>query len=234
MKDNSQLGKSLYKLSPSDFRYLWEDCKHCYYLKIKRGIELPSIGIPGVFMKMNSLLQNSIQGLNLRDINPDLPSGVIEIKEGFLKSASVPPLNKCYISGRFDIVSRLDDGSYAVIDFKISDPNEEKVQKFTNQLHAYKFALENPTFGDKKKVSKLGIIVVSPEQIGFKNGFIFFKSTPQWFEITENMPRFFDFIGEVSTVLDGDLPQPTDSCKWCIYRTRFEPKKIIEEDGIPF
>ncbi|MDO8573690.1 MAG: hypothetical protein Q7R77_02975 [Candidatus Daviesbacteria bacterium] len=26
---------TLYKLSPSDFAYLWNDCKHCYYQKVK-------------------------------------------------------------------------------------------------------------------------------------------------------------------------------------------------------
>src|SRR4030042_3986345 len=146
----------MYKLSPSDFKYLYEDCKHCYYQKVKFGIELPSIGMPGVFSRMNSLLQNTIIGMDLREINSNLPHGKIEVKEGFLKSKPVPPTGECIISGRFDIASRLDDGSYSVIDFKITDPNEDKIQKFFAQLHAYKFALENPAFGEPKKVSKMG------------------------------------------------------------------------------
>src|SRR3990167_7064886 len=123
------MNDSPYKLSPSDFRYLWEDCKHCFYLKVKKGINQPSIGIPGVFMKMNSLLQKDIEGVNLKDINPNLPSGVIETKEGYLKSKPIPPAESSFISGRFDIISKLDDGTFAIIDFKISDPNEEKVKK---------------------------------------------------------------------------------------------------------
>lgn len=208
----------MYKLSPSDFKYLWEDCKHCYYQKVKFGINLPSIGIPGVFSKMNSLLQNSIQGMNLKDINSDLPSGIIEIKEGFLKSAPIPPINDCFISGRFDIVSRLDDGSYAVIDFKITDPKEEKVQKFKHQLHAYKFALENPPFGEKKKITKMGVVVVSPESIEFNDGHMVFKSTPWWYEILEDMDGFYSFISDVSGVLNGNTPSPSENCAWCKYR----------------
>ncbi len=230
----------MYKLAPSDFRYLWEDCKHCYYMKVKNRIELPSIGIPGIFMKMNSMLQNSIKGMNLKDINPLLPSGTIDIKEGYLRSTAIPPDNKCFISGRFDIACALDDGTYSVIDFKITDPKEEKIQKFRHQLHAYKFALENPERGEKKKVSKLGVVVVSPEQIGFKNGFIYFKANPQWTEIEENMDEFLDFIGQVSKVLDGDIPSPSINCKWCIYRKIFEQqKKNLNEtkpeiEDIPF
>ena len=228
------MNNSPYKLSPSDFRYLWEDCKHCFYLKVKRGINQPSIGIPGVFMKMNSLLQKDIEGVNLKDINANLPSGVIETKEGYLKSKPIPPTNNSFISGRFDIISKLDDGTYAIVDFKISDPTEEKVQKFTHQLHAYKFALENPQEGERKNVSKMGLVIVAPEQIGFKNGFVYFKSTPQWFEIKEDMDGFLNFIENVNAVLNSEPPQPTPECKWCIYRTYFEQKEDIDSDELPF
>src|SRR3989304_10330354 len=113
------MNKNQYKLSPSDFRYLWNDCKHCYYQKIKFGVSLPSIGLPGVFSKMNSLLQSSIMGMNLLDINPDLPSGIIEVKEGFLKSKPVPGAEDCFISGRVCISSPLFDGSFSVCYFFI-------------------------------------------------------------------------------------------------------------------
>ena len=81
----------MYKLSPSDFKYLYEDCKHCYYQKAKGFIkELPSIGMPGVFSRMNSLLQNAIIGMDLREINSKLPAGKIEVKEGFLRFKPIP------------------------------------------------------------------------------------------------------------------------------------------------
>lgn len=223
----------MYKLSPSDFRYLWEDCKHCFYQKVKYGITLPSIGLPGVFSKMNSLLQDRIQGMDLRDINPALPSGIVEVKEGFLKSAAIPPANDCFISGRFDIVSKLKDGTHAVIDFKISDPKEEKIQKFKHQLHAYKFALENPSFGPKKKISKMGVVVIAPNSIEFSGGGIIFKSSPVWFEIAEDMGNFFGFISEVSSLLNGPLPQTNQNCAWCKYRLCY-PQPQNQVNDIPF
>lgn len=82
----------MYKLSPSDFAYLYEECKHCYYQKVKGFVkELPSISMPGVFSKMNSFLQNAIMGMDLMGINSKLPAGKIEVKEGFLKSKPIPP-----------------------------------------------------------------------------------------------------------------------------------------------
>lgn len=207
------------KLSPSDFKYLYEDCKHCYWQKVRKGISLPSIGMPGVFSKMNGLLQSAIIGMELREINSQLPAGKIEVKEGFLKSKPIPPTNDCFISGRFDIASKLDDGTYSVIDFKITDPKEDKIQKFFAQLHAYKFALENPAIGEPKKVSKMGIVAINPEEISFPGDNVVFKAKPQWFEIAENMDRFYAFISEVSQLISGPVPtENPDTCKWCYYR----------------
>lgn len=223
----------MYKLSPSDFRYLWEDCKHCYYQKVKYGITLPTIGLPGVFSKMNSLLQNTIMGMDLREINSSLPPGKVEVKEGYLRSFPIPPSKDCFISGRFDFVSRLDDGSYAVIDFKITDPTEEKIQKFFRQLHAYKFALENPAVGEAKKVSKMGVIAITPDSIEFPGDKVIFTSSPQFFEIKENMESFYEFISEVSKLLNGPKPATSENCAWCKYRICFEKPNSVQED-IPF
>jgi len=223
----------MYKLSPSDFGYLWNDCKHCFYQKVKHGISLPSIGMPGVFSKMNALLQEAIMGMNLKEVNSELPSGIIEVKEGYLRSAPIPPKKDCFISGRFDIVSKLEDGTIAVIDFKITDPTEEKILKYSPQLHAYKFALENPERGEGKKVSKMGIIAVSPQEIKFPGERVVFNAVPKWFEIKPDMESFYNFISEVSDVLGGPTPKTSEDCAWCKYRLCFaEP--TASQDEIPF
>lgn len=225
---------NLYKLSPSDFRYLWNDCKHCYYKKVKYGITLPSIGIPGVFMRMNSLLQNTVQGMRLTDINLDLPEGVIEVKEGFLRSVPFPSVDDCFISGRFDVLSTLSDGTYAVIDFKITNPKEGQAQEFANQLHAYKFALENPANGAvPRKISKMGLVTVSPNSVSFIDGQVVFKTAPAWIPIEEDMTSFFSLISDISSLLNGQEPQPTEKCAWCIYRTYFQTS-ALQQDDIPF
>ncbi len=225
----------MYKLSPSDFKYLYEDCKHCYWQKVKHGIGLPSIGMPGVFSKMNALLQNAIIGMDLREINASLPAGKIQVKEGFLKSKPIPRSNSCFISGRFDIASELDDGSFAVIDFKITDPTEEKIQKFFPQLHAYKFALEHPGYGEPKHVSRMGVIAINPEKISFPGENVVFSAKPLFFEIEEDMERFYAFIDEVAKLLNGPVPpENPDACKWCKYRHVGEKLSRSEPQDIPF
>jgi len=211
----------MYKLSPSDFAYLWIDCKHCYYQKVKFGITY-SGPFPAMFGRINNLLQTSIMGMNLQDVHPDLPNGIVEIQEGYMQSKPIPGTN-VYLSGRFDILSKLTDGTYALIDFKITAPDEEKIfKKYASQLHAYKFALENPADGQAPiKISKMGAVSINPDKMKLVKGKVVFTATPAWHEVKEDMNSFFKLISEISKVLNGKKPLPSLTCSLCLYRSKF-------------
>lgn len=221
-----------YKLSPSDFKYLWEDCKFCFYQKVKNGNAYYG-PFPAIFGRLNTLLQDSVMGKSLKDIDPKLPGGTIEFQEGFLKSQPIPGAQDCYISGRFDVMTKLDDGTYGVIDFKITKPDEEQIQKFSSQLHAYKFALENPAIGEPVKISKIGLISVSPESIEHKDGKFVFTTSPTWHPIEEDMEGFFGLIREISNLLNGPVPKLNETCQLCNYREKFSKPQVIQDD-LPF
>jgi len=224
----------LYKLSPSDFAYLWEDCKFCFYQKVKLGTSYSGI-FPAMFTRINKLLQDSVIGKNLQEISQDMPTGIIDRQEGFIKSIQIPETN-CYLNGRYDLLIKLDNGTYAIIDFKITTPDEEQIlKKYATQLHAYKYALENPMIGEPVRISKLGIVSVHPDEMELKSGKIYFTNTPTWHPITEDMGGFIGMVKEIDLVLNGELPEVSETCKLCIYRKRFEPKKEITiTDDIPF
>jgi hypothetical protein len=223
---------TLYKLSPSYFRYLWSDCKHCYYLQVKMSCPTPQTPFPAIFTRMNKLLQDSVMGKNLQEINHILPSGLISTQEGYLKSKPVIGAEDCYISGRYDILIPLDDGTQAVVDFKITNPDEEQVKKYSSQLHAYKYALENPLDGrEPTKVSKLGLITVTPESIEHIDGNFVFTAVPKWHPIEEDMDSFLKLIKDISNVLNGELPPPSENCSYCKYRKQFEKE---EAPAVPF
>ena len=222
----------MYKLSPSDFAYLWNDCKHCYYQKVKNGISYSS-PFPAMFGRINKLLQTSIMGMNLQDVHPDLPSGIITVQEGFMKSKQIPGTNT-YLSGRFDILTKLDDGTHAIIDFKITTADEEKIfKKYSSQLHAYKYALENPLEETPIKISKMGALSINPDEMKLVNGKVIFTATPTWHPIVEDMDNFYKLISDISKVLNGPLPPMTATCSLCIYRKSYEPQNKIVDD-IPF
>ncbi len=207
----------MYKLSPSDFKYLWEECPHCYYQKVRKGIMRPSIGIPSIFTKMSGMLQQSIQGVNVQDLIPELPTGKFVLEEGFLRSKPLPS-GKSFLTGRFDLLVKFEDGTHGVIDVKITNAKDEDLYKFDRQLHAYKYALENPEQGEPVTISKIGLLVASPTDIKPHGGFLYYKAKPVWKEIPTNMEGFFGFIEQVEKLLDGPLPEPSTSCAWCQYK----------------
>ncbi|OGD08534.1 hypothetical protein A2397_06175 [Candidatus Amesbacteria bacterium RIFOXYB1_FULL_44_23] len=223
----------MYKLSPSDFAYLYEECKHCFVLKIKYGIPRPSSPMPGVFGAINSRLQGSLVGENLRLLSPSLPDGMVESQEGWLESKPVPG-TQIYLKGKYDLLVKLNDGSYLVVDFKISQPSEDKAAKYQSQLLTYKYALENPAKGQSKQVSQTGLILMYPDTVKFENGRAILDFPPTWVEIEPDLKPFYEFMIKVSDLLSGPTPPENPDCLWCKYRHLGEKLAHPQTEDIPF
>ena len=206
-----------YKLSPSDFAYLYEECKCCFYLKIKHGMLRPSMPFPGVFSTLNTKLQGKLVGNNLRELSPDLPEGVVESQEGFVQSKLIPKTN-LYIKGKYDLLVKQKDGTYLVIDFKITIPDEEKGAKYQTQLQAYHYAFEFPESGEPKQITKLGLVIMYPDQVDFKNHEAVITFPPRWVEIDIKREDFLKFMAGVQKLLAGPTQPENPECKWCQYR----------------
>src|SRR3990170_5505491 len=172
----------MFKLSPSDFAYLYEECKLCYCLKVKHGIYQPSMPMPGVFSAINTLLQGNLVGKNLKELSPDLPEGKVIIQEGWVSSKIVPKTS-VYIKGKYDLLVKNPDGTHSLVDLKISRPGEDKIEKYKTQLTAYKFALENPESGKALKLTKLGLLIFYPDSVSFEGNSAKLNFPPKWLEV---------------------------------------------------
>ncbi len=223
----------MFKLSPSDFAYLWEECKLCYYLKIKQRIERPRSIMPAVFTALNTRLQGALVGGDLRALSPVLPHGKVESQGGFIESQPVPG-TKVYIKGKYDLLVRQPDGTYLIVDFKISKPDEEKVTKYQTQLLAYHYAFEHPARGEAKNITKMGLVIMYPDQVAFADGQALISFPPQWMEIAIQKDSFLKFMGEVSSLLEGPIPPENPNCSWCKYRHVGELLAHPDTSDIPF
>ncbi len=224
-----------YKLSPSDLTFLYDGCKHCFVLKVKHGITQPSIPLPAVFSKIASLQKEYYSDKRTEDFCPSLPPGVVTYGEKWVRSNAIElsgSTSTCYIAGRFDIVAKLDDSTFAVIDFKTGSPSEGKSAMYARQLQAYTLALENPARGclELSPVSKLGLLYFTPDM--YKQSTSerqVLEGQLQWVEIERDDSAFTDFLGDVIRLLDGPLPEAQpDNCDWCSYRAR--TKLIVTSD----
>lgn len=222
----------VYKLSPSDFAYLYEDCKLCYTLKVKSGIYQPSMPMPGVFSAINSRLQGNLVGKNLKTLSKVLPDGEVISQEGWVESIQVPGTS-VYLKGKYDLLVKNKDGSHTLIDLKISQPGDDKIEKYKTQLTAYKYALENPKTGAPVKLSKLALLIFYPDQVSFENETAMLGFPPNWLEVPADEKGFLSFMKDVDKLLAGPAPEVSLTCKWCVYRKKFESSEIPADD-IPF
>lgn len=218
-----------YKLSPSDFAFLYEECKRCYYLKVIHNISRPSIPLPSVFSKIAGLLKDYYHGKHTKELHSALPAGTVKYGEKYVKSKPIQlPGHKatCFISGRFDIVVEFEDKTYGVIDFKTGKPNEEYHNLYRRQLHAYAYALENPAPGALKlsPVTKLGLLYFYPSKVSQKNiEWLSYEAKIYWEEISKNEGWFLEFVGEVLAVLESpQSPAPSPNCLWCSYISKLK------------
>jgi len=205
-----------YKLSPSDFAYIWEECKHCFYLKIKEGIPRPSMPFPGVFSALNTRIQGSLLGKNLKTLSSDLPDCEVEKQEGYVESILIPGTS-CYIKGKYDLLCKNSDDTYTLIDLKISIPDEEKIEKYKTQLTAYKFSMEHPKYEKPIKITRMGLLIFYPDTLSFENNTVDINFPPKWMEIPADDNQFLTFIKEVDDLLNGPILEENPDCGFCKY-----------------
>lgn len=207
----------MYRLSPSDFAYLYEECKFCYYLKIKHGIYQPSMPMPGVFSAINTRLQGNLVGKNLQVLSKDLPEGEVINQEGWVESVSVPGTS-VYIKGKYDLLLKNPEGTHTLVDLKISQAGEDKIERYKTQLAAYKFALENPQTGEPVKITRLGLLLFYPDTVSFESGLAVLNFPPKWLEVPADEANFLSFMKDIDKLLSGSIPEESKTCKWCQYR----------------
>lgn len=215
------------KLTPSDFAFLWEECKRCFYLKVVLGFVRPRPTMPKIFTIIDGAMKAQYKGVRNETIAAGIPPGFVQYDEKWVGSKPIQRpgwKSSCFITGKFDTVLGFDDGSYGVVDFKTSQTKSTHVPLYARQLHAYAYALENPAEGKfaLTPISCLGLLVFDPNTFSHQLGQEAKLTGPvSWLEVPRNDIQFFDFLDEVVAVLDSkDVPPSSEECEWCSYRLK--------------
>lgn len=213
-----------YKISPSDLTFAWEECKYCFYMRLKHNIQLRT-PFPGIFTRMSNLTSDFYLGRQTHELSDGLPPGILSLREGYVTSVpiSFPGVeSQCYIRGRFDAVIEFEDGSYGIVDYKTSEAKEEQVDFYARQLMAYTYALENPAEGalGLKPISRMGLFVIMPD--GFERneaGKVIFTNRTTWMDVPRDDAMFLGLLEEVLRLLDDPMPPASaETCGVCNYR----------------
>lgn len=100
------------------------------------------------------------------------------------------------ISGIYDSMLILGDGSRAICDFKTSPVKQELVEKYGRQLHAYAWAVERPQLGPSVRIDRLGLAVFEPREFTLEDGnAASLSGSFTWMEIHRDDCTFRAFLG---------------------------------------
>jgi len=215
----------LYKLSPSDLTFLWDECKRCFYLKVVRGYRRPTIPFPKIFSRIDLLMKDFYLDKSTHIIHADLPEGKVLTSGKWVESEIIHfdgYTAECYLKGIFDTVLQFNDGSYAVVDFKTTEVNDEHIGFYARQLQAYAYALEHPAANSLsfKPISRLGLLCLEPRHMHQdEQGQLIYSGKTTWQEVPLDETSFLNQLKEVMAILE--LPEPPEAgekCEFCRYR----------------
>jgi hypothetical protein len=211
-------------LNPSDFAFLWEECKRCFYLKVREGFRRPATPMAKIFTVIDREMKNCYAGKRTETMMQFLPPGIVDGNLSWVQSKPIKVpghSSSCVIRGKIDTLVRFDDNSFGVIDFKTSARRAEHVQLYGRQLHAYAVAMEQAAAGhvSLSPIRKLGLLVYEPQkftQLATTSASL--TGGLSWIPIDRDDKKFFAFLGEVLDVLETPKPPPVEDCDWCGYR----------------
>ena len=216
---------SIWKLSPSELTFLWDECPRCFYLKVVHKFNRPWGAFPGIFSRIDKLMKDYYEGKPANEISPELPDGVVRFGEKWVTSQDIAfphSAGACFVRGKFDTVVEFEDGSYGVVDFKTTQPKPEHVPFYSRQLHAYAYALEHPAPGKFAlgPISKLGLLCVEPVDMEVNaQGQIAYLGDVTWLECPKDEDQFLAFIENVLSILGNPTPPASGpNCGYCRYR----------------
>ncbi|MBP9702116.1 PD-(D/E)XK nuclease family protein [Candidatus Woesebacteria bacterium] len=145
----------------------------------------------------------------------------------------VIPGTELYLKGKYDLLVKRRDGTYLLVDFKLSQPHVDKIDKYKTQLYSYKFAMEHPRHDEPIRITQMGLIVMYPDQVKFDNGVATLTFPPKWLEVPIDESSFTKFMDEINTLITGPIPNENEDCRFCKYRHVNERYRNTKSD-LPF
>lgn len=215
--------RKVYKLTPSSFGFLWEECRRCFYLDVTKGLKRPRMVMPSIFTKIDSAMRHWYEGKSSSVISLDLPAGYIDTSNKSVKSSLIKlpgHHSDLFISGRTDALVVSPSGT-GILDFKTSHVRDSNVTKYSRQLHGYAWCFEHPDSGvEAVDISHLGLVVYEPGRYSETDrlGTYALEGKVEYVPIKRDDEQFSEFLNEVATVLDSSSPPSRSrNCSFCAY-----------------
>lgn len=213
-----------FKLSPSDFAFLWKECKRCYWLKHAMSIPRPYTPMAKIFNTIDGGMQSFFQDKVLSEIDPSLPNIKVIGKNLSCTSEAIPFEDlgaQVYVHGKTDGVGEdLDKKGFVIIDYKTSMPKPEHLLIYAAQLHSYAFAFSKAAENANSfsPVTRMGLLVYEPKTFDVQGVSAQLHGEITWTEIEMDKKWFKNMLHEVAELLmQPEPPDASENCSFCNY-----------------
>ena len=211
----------IFNFSPSEFAFGYAGCKRCYYDQKVNNIKV-SLPFPSVFSKLDILQKNFYHDKSSDLLGRKIASGVIKTDYSRTQKSKILQDNKgrkFQLKGRIDAYVKHKD-SFSIIDFKVTDIDEKKIDTYATQLLAYAIMFDQPDEGFLKlnPIKDLGIFCFEPDTMVDHQNAPNFKMKTQFYLIERDDKKMFEFITMVIDMLDGKSPNSKEKCSMCKVR----------------
>ena len=204
--------------SPSEFAFGYSGCKRCYYDLKKDNLRI-STAFPSIFSKLDRLQKEFYHDQNTDVLSANIESGKIKTDyEKLQKSQTLKDKKGREFILRGKIDAYIDHGTfYSIIDFKVTDINEKKIELYKTQLLSYAIMFEKPNEKCLKltPIKNLGIFCFEPEKIQSVNSNPSFNMKTQYYPIQRDDDYLLSFITEIIDFLEGPKPTFDEKCGLC-------------------
>jgi len=199
------------------------NCARCTWMSYWHNFQIPAN--LALQQHMSRLQEKSYDGIDTQKISPSLPPGWTTLYKG--KFGSIPiSINgsetRWKFYGELDFLSENTDGTYSIIDGKVSMKKEEVglIESYWTQLEAYVFMLENPEKGDPKKISTIGLLQWRiDDAIDMSHPIHGFSVEERYIPVKRDPKAFQKFMERFIGAIEGEFPDSSTDCRDCEFLT---------------
>lgn len=204
-------------LSPSSFYNI--RCPRCLWLEYWHNIKFP-VNL-SLQLKLSRIQEAAYDGVPLTLITTAIPTGQVTKYKTRLTSQPVSingEATRWKIHGEIDLLVDHEDGTYSVIDGKVSMKAEADaiIDSYWTQLEAYVFAFENPESGEPKPIKTIGLLQWKIEDSlhldGNQRGF---SVSHRYIPVERRPQEFQEFLAKFISIIEGPYPDSGAQCENC-------------------
>jgi len=207
-----------YTFTPSEFAFEYAGCKRCYYEKKVNKIKV-SLPFPSIFSKLDRLQKEYYHNKSSKVLDTSVEEGIIKTDYSNMQNSKILEDNK---GRKFKLKGKIDayikhKNSYSIIDFKVTNISEEKIDTYATQLLSYALMFEHPEKDNLylTPIDKLGIFCFEPEMMQDVNNSINFKMATKYYDIKRDDNKMIQIITDIIDLLESPVPARNTKCSIC-------------------